>query len=79
MDIQGFFRRFFPIARLEHLREEIFALTYCMKGVTWSCIEKMPSEERVWLLKRLHAQVQKESDDMEKLRNKTKSRSRRKL
>ena len=50
----------------ETLREEIFALTYCMKGITYDNIESMSSIDRNWYLNRLYKQLKKEADEMEK-------------
>lgn len=48
------------------MREEIFALTYCMEGMTYGDILGMPTVERVWYLNRLHKQLKKEHDEMKK-------------
>jgi len=64
MELQQFFRFFFPISSLDSLREEIFALTYVMKGMTYGDLLEMDSSERWWYLKRLHKQLKKETQEM---------------
>lgn len=49
---------------LKDLREEAFALMYCMKGMTYGDIERMPSVDREWYLARLYRQLKKEADDV---------------
>jgi hypothetical protein len=46
--------------------EETFALTYCMKGITWGDIQVMHSRERERLVERLHRQLKREVDAMKK-------------
>ena len=48
------------------MREEVFALTYCMEGMTYGDVMAMPSRERIWYLRRLHRQLKKEADEMKK-------------
>jgi hypothetical protein len=49
------------------LNEEVFALTYCMSGMTYTCVsEKMDSTERVWHLRRLREQIRMESEEVKK-------------
>ena len=50
----------------EVLREEVFALTYCMKGMTYSDIERMLSADRMWYLERLYKQLKSEADEVKK-------------
>jgi hypothetical protein len=46
---------------IETLREEAFALTYCMNGITYADVENMASSERVWFLRRLRDQLRDEA------------------
>lgn len=46
--------------------QEEFALTYCMKGMTWSDVQNMLTRERVWHLKRLRDQLKKENEALPK-------------
>jgi hypothetical protein len=48
------------------LREEVFALTYCMEGMTYGDVERMMTVDREWYLKRLHKQLKKEADAMKR-------------
>jgi hypothetical protein len=48
---------------LSDLREEEFALTYCMKGMTWTCLQNMLGVEREWHLARLYKQLKKEQEE----------------
>lgn len=51
---------------LDELREEVFALTYCMKGMAYGAVEEMLSVDRVWYLKRLYDQLKQEADDVKR-------------
>ncbi len=67
MGLRQFFLHFFPLKAEEALNEEVFALTYCMHGVTYTdVVEKMESRERVWFLKRLLEQIKMESEEIKK-------------
>ena len=48
------------------LRQEVFALTYCMKGMTYGDVEGMLSVDRVWYLNRLNEQLKQEADGIKK-------------
>jgi len=48
------------------LREEVFALTYCMEGMTYGDVERMLSVDREWYLRRLHKQLKKEAEQMKR-------------
>lgn len=48
------------------MREEVFALTYCMEGMTYGDVERMLSVDREWYIKRLHQQLKKESEQMKR-------------
>lgn len=50
----------------EVLLEEVFALTYCMKGMTYGDVERMLSSDRIWYLNRLHEQLKSEADEVKK-------------
>jgi hypothetical protein len=67
LGLRQFFLHFFPLRTEEALNEEVFALTYCMNGVTYTdVVEKMSSRERVWFLKRLNEQIKMESEEIKK-------------
>lgn len=59
------------------MREEVFALTYCMKGMTYGDVEGMLAQDRVWYLKRLNEQLKAESDEVKKATPKGKGHIRR--
>ena len=40
--------------------EEVFALTYCVPGMTVADIERMPTRDRQWHYKRLQEQKKEE-------------------
>jgi hypothetical protein len=44
------------------LLEQVFALTYCVPGITWDACMEMHTDERQWLLKRLHKQQKAEAE-----------------
>jgi len=46
--------------------EEEFALTYCMEGMTWTCIQSMLSKQRIWHIKRLKTQLERENKKTKK-------------
>jgi len=48
------------------LRQEVFALTYCMKGMTYGDVEGMLSVDRVWYLERLNEQLKAEADEIKR-------------
>jgi len=50
------------------LREQVFALTYCMEGMTYGDVMDMPSVDREWYLNRLHTQMKREADAMKRTR-----------
>jgi len=45
------------------LLEEVFALLYCIKGMTWDACENMRTRDRIWILRRLEKQLKREADD----------------
>lgn len=52
----------FPTYGEEELNEQVFALTYLMKGgVTYESVLNMTRRERVWLLKRITKQKKDEA------------------
>jgi hypothetical protein len=53
---------------LNDLREEAFALTYCMKSMTYGDIVSMSSTDREWYLARLYRQLKKEAADLKSRR-----------
>lgn len=66
MGLPLFFRSFFPIAREEDLLEELFALVYCVKGMTGEYIESMSTHDRIWHLERLEKQLKAEAAELKK-------------
>jgi hypothetical protein len=58
-----FFRFFFPLIKTEDLLEEVFALLYCIKGMTWEACENMRTKDRIWMLRRLEKQLKREAED----------------
>lgn len=66
MGLQQFFQHFFPIRSLDDLREEAFALMYCVKGMSYDSIENMLSSDREWYIRRLYKQLQHEDEQMKK-------------
>lgn len=66
MGVRQFFRRFFPLKTTDDLREEMFALTYCMEGMVYGHVEKMLTKDRVWYLRRLYRQLKRENDEMKR-------------
>jgi hypothetical protein len=66
LGLRLFFLDFFPVAKTEELYEEMFALTYNMKGITWSDLQEMPSREREFLVERLHRQLKAEVEAMKR-------------
>jgi hypothetical protein len=60
------------------LREEEFALMYCMKGgMTYSDIQGMSAQDREWHLARLYKQLKWEEEELKKERKKLKISRRR--
>jgi hypothetical protein len=59
---------------IEDLREQVFALTYCMEGVGYDAISEMPSDEREWFVRRLDKQIKRENDEVKKAQAKNKGR-----
>jgi cyanate lyase len=60
------------------LREEEFALMYCMKGgITYGEINTMLGVDREWHLSRLYKQLKLEEEEAKKATNRIKSKSRR--
>lgn len=70
MELRQFFLRFFHLKGEDTLREEMFALTYCMEGMPYDAVERMPSVDRVWYLKRLEEQIVRESEEVKKVQKK---------
>lgn len=66
MGVYQFFRNFFPISKLDDLLEQVFTLTYCMKGMDYSSIMEMEFVEREWYLKRLSKQLKDEEKMLKK-------------
>jgi hypothetical protein len=54
------------VIREENLREQIFVLTYAMRGVNYDNALEMEPDERVWFLNRLHSQKRRENEEIEK-------------
>jgi len=65
-DLKRMGRTFFPhflcTASTEDSLEEAFALTYNMKGMTYSDVERMSTVDRRWFLKRLLKQMKKSEE-----------------
>jgi hypothetical protein len=54
---------------VEELLEDCFALNYCMKGVTYTCVsEHMDGRTRNYYLKRLNKQLKMEHDEAEAIK-----------
>lgn len=48
------------------LREQVFALTYCMPGMTFGDIHGMNSSDREWYIERLHKQKKDEAEEIKR-------------
>jgi len=59
---------------LEDLREQVFALTYCMEGMPYDAIQEMEPDEREWYVTRLNNQLKRENEDIKKAGAKNKGR-----
>ena len=66
MGLCKFFREFLPIATGEEFLEEVFALTYCIPGITWEACLDLRRNERLHLLRLLGDQKRSEADSMKK-------------
>ncbi len=61
MGVQRFFFTLFPVSSEDEFLEEVFALTYSIKGITWEACLDMRVPERQWMLRRLHKQQKAEN------------------
>lgn len=61
LGVRQFFQSFLPLTSEEDLWEEMFLLTYKMKGLNYQALEGMERRERVWYIKRLAEQLEAES------------------
>jgi hypothetical protein len=78
LEVPKFFRRFFPIASADEIREEAFVLYYYSEGgVKYGDIEEMETVERAWNLKRLSRQKQAELSEAKKAQKSHRARRRR--
>lgn len=59
---------------MEDLREQVFALTYCMEGMEYSSIQEMEPDEREWYVTRLNNQLKRENEEIKKAGAKNKGR-----
>jgi hypothetical protein len=59
---------------LEDLREQVFALTYCMEGMPYDAIQEMEPDEREWYVTRLNNQLKRENEEIKKAGAKNKGR-----
>ena len=59
---------------MEDLREQVFALTYCMEGMPYDAIQEMEPDEREWYVTRLNNQLKRENEDIKKAGAKNKGR-----
>jgi hypothetical protein len=50
--------------------EQAFALTYSMKGITWTDLKTMTRKQRIWMLRRLKKQKDEELAELEKKKKK---------
>jgi hypothetical protein len=50
--------------------EQAFALTYSMKGITWSDLKVMTRRQRMWLIRRLKKQKDDELAELKKSKRK---------
>lgn len=66
MGIHKFFRDFFPVLAGEEFLEEVFALLYCIKGMTWEACLSLEGWERLYLLRRLEKQLRQETAEIKK-------------
>lgn len=66
LGIRKFFRSFFPILAREDFLEEVFALLYCIKGMTWEACLDLEGWERLYLLRRLEKQLRQEATEIKK-------------
>ena len=60
MELRRFFRAIFPLVDPEGLEEQLFALYYLSKGVTYGDALGMNREEREWHLRRITKQKRDE-------------------
>jgi hypothetical protein len=60
--------------KLEDLREQVFALTYCMEGMPYDAIQEMEPDEREWFVNRLNNQLKRENEEIKKSGAKNKGR-----
>ena len=75
MELPIFFRSFFPLATLDELREETFALYYFSEGgVKYGDVLDMESDERRWNLRRIEKQKALEAEAIERARQSAKRR-----
>jgi hypothetical protein len=66
LGLREFFRDFLPIATWEEYLEEVFALTYCIPGITWAACLDLRRNERLHLLRLLADQKRNEADTLKK-------------
>jgi hypothetical protein len=66
LELREFFRDFFPVLSGEEFLDEVFALLYCIKGMTWEACLELESRERLYLLRKLSEQLKKEAASIKK-------------
>jgi Sec7-like guanine-nucleotide exchange factor len=63
LGLQKFFRGFFPVASLDDIREQSFALYYFSEGgIAYRDVEEMEASERNWHLRRIAKQKTDEQE-----------------
>jgi hypothetical protein len=78
LELQKFFRGFFPVTSLDDIREQVFALYYFSEGgITYRDVDDMESSERTWHLKRIAKQKTDESEAIKKAQADAKMKRRR--
>lgn len=66
MGLCEFFREFLPVTTWEDYLKEVFALTYCIPGITWEGCLDLRRKERLYLLELLEDQKRREADSYKK-------------